>query len=291
MDVAAGHSYRRFAHSTTSLLAVSTWALTACGSNSIHFGAVAFNSSEAVVAGLAIEGYRDVGSIGPYNCTGTLIAPNKVLTAAHCVYPDGPSPFQASSFFSTLYVFAQTSTTTDINAPPLDRTSRQSISIDVLNPNWSPNDDLAIITLQSDLPGPYTILGTSIPTAGQQVNLVGFGKTETYSASGVKRQALATVINPDTAGMVSYGSTTSGSCYGDSGGPVFFEYPATELFEPDYVQVAVVQGGEGLSSGLCGIYSRAKTVSSASTWLSQFAPVTGFSGRRLRTYLIAAILF
>ncbi len=169
-------------------------------------------------------------------CSGTLIAPDVVLTAAHCIAPA-----------ANMRVYFGNSTNTF--------TAQRNVSATHVHPNWDPNfqqtrnlaNDIALLRLAS--PAPSTI--TPIPylpaaqalTQGEvgtlSLEFVGFGLTETGS-SGTKlrmNQILqnicegsswcnisipnvgVTQVPPNTFGILI--NTNGGICSGDSGGPAF----------------------------------------------------------------------
>jgi endonuclease G len=166
-----------------------------------------------------------VAVLGPQgSCTGTLIAPDVVLTAGHCAATN-PTRVIAN--------------TTNYNVSGGTTMNVKSITA---YPGWETSYDVAVIVLTQPIVG---VTPRPIGTAcsfddfhrDTQIRLVGFGLTDDAGQGNNTQlnEAMAPVIDPDCsdgAGCVASvapggefiaGGSGTDSCFGDSGGPVYLE--------------------------------------------------------------------
>jgi secreted trypsin-like serine protease len=159
------------------------------------------------------------------SCSGTLIAPDLVLTAGHC-----------AGIVPTTVV----ANTTDYAQPG---GVRVGVATTIAHPKWESTYDVALVALVEPITAVAPrALGTSCTfgdvAADTMVSIVGFGVT-TLDGTGRNTQlkeALTAVVDPMCAAgdgcntavapggeFVAGGTGTADSCFGDSGGPVYLD--------------------------------------------------------------------
>ena len=161
-------------------------------------------SVAAITNGLADTGddavVAIVSSSGVPACTGTVVAPHIVLTAAHCLVPE---VLQGGN------VVVGTAATSPSASLPIAR--------GIAHPQFDPTslaNDVAILVLAAAAPPPPIPFGTAPPAVGASVDLVGWGETAADAGDfGEKRQGTGVVAQVD-AETFGVGSTPSQPCEG-----------------------------------------------------------------------------
>lgn len=190
-------------------------------SNDVGTSELASQSENAIVGGANSSNRPTVAGIEinlpgqPKNtfCSGTLIAPTKVLTASHCVaHTSNPADYRVT--FANSY-------------SPAD-TFYNVVKIAVRLPPWALNEttiaaDVAVLTLATSPGAGAPLGGTTWP--GQPGVAVGFGRT--FSADlanttlGIKREVGVQISS--VGSMIFAGEAGHTICQGDSGGPPFVD--------------------------------------------------------------------
>lgn len=148
------------------------------------------------------------GSTSGSICTGTVIGPHTVLTAAHCV---SPAIVGAGMVYEIL-------SGTTLSLPGI---VASSVTWDMA---WNQNNlgachDFGIVHTTNVLPFPTCGLG-ALNTAAS-LRIVGYGSnTHTNTGVGTKRQATVSIVGFNSL-LVQDGTSSQQTCHGDSGGPAF----------------------------------------------------------------------
>lgn len=202
-------------------------------------------------------------------CSGTVVDPVHVVTAAHCLVDSANAP--------SIPAFVFTCSDTKVETLAASPQCYSPVASGVIHPAFDIRvglgDDIAVVTAACalDVPAkPLAAAGLTAADLGQPVRVVGYGTTSQNLASGggAKYQALSPIefLGPGTsprAGALGAGqfekSGFPGTCFGDSGGPAF--YPANDAGE-------ALVGITSYAQGPCTDYGVDTSVAHYACWLS-----------------------
>lgn len=194
---------------------------------------------------------------GSHFCGGTLIAPNKVLTAAHCI-----ADYSSSTVRNNIKVVLGNINLNSSSGTESFKIASYKISEDYSS--WTSQNDIAILTLDGAskfTPAPIN-LEANLPAVGEKTYVAGWGTTrEGGSISPVLKYTAVDVVS-NAECKKAYGSkifdgslcaytAKTDSCQGDSGGPLY-SYDGSRL-----TVVGIVSWGQGCArAGYPGVYTR-----------------------------------
>ncbi|GGK29845.1 S1 family peptidase [Salinarimonas ramus] len=175
-------------------------------------------------------------------CSGVVLAPDVVLTAAHCVTgaADHRAHWRDPAGAPILAEIAAIAVHPGYDAGAIEA-RRRSI-------------DLALVRLASPLPEAFrpATLAAETASAGQALDLLGYGVAQEGEAGrlsgGTLRRARLSVVEPygPSSILVWLSGAGAGGCHGDSGGPI----------ARDDTVVAVTSWTRGTNGAACGDISQ-----------------------------------
>jgi hypothetical protein len=228
-----------------------------------------------IVGGVPDTAFADcvaVGSPTQWCCTGTLIAPNVVVTAGHC---------DQGGCGNRIFVG------TDVDDPRHGRIVK--VRVRHTNPGYRPprdQDDIAVLVLDREVTDvePRAIATPAALRSARSVRVVGYGYTDTSGSTGYGIRRLVDVplasadkrfgCDPKTEFVAGAPFLDKDSCNGDSGGPAYVYQRGAWLLAGATSRAtasAIRPCGDG------GIYT---TVNAYRDWLAPFVGSTGTTAKK-----------
>lgn len=180
-------------------------------------------SRDKIVGGVPTSDFPEcvaVGSRQGWCCSGTLVASNVVITAAHCLPDCAERVFVGE----------------DVDLP--DDGHVVDVRRAVVHPDYPPHgpyNDLAVLVLAHDVPdvAPRRIVDPARMAEAFAVRLAGYGNTDPFGSSGYGRRRMVDVpiassdhrfgAEPTREFVAGAPFLDRDSCNGDSGGPAYVE--------------------------------------------------------------------
>lgn len=146
---------------------------------------------------------------GQFSCTGTMLTPTSVLTAAHCTTGGvrraqvaGGNDFNQVA--SVVQVFVHPGASSDNSANRI-------------------RNDLAVMRLDQPLNLPtLPIIASRSVEAGDIISILGYGLTEDKETGELRSGEMEVSSNEGDSIVAIFGDEGSNTCFGDSGGPAIY---------------------------------------------------------------------
>ena len=226
---------------------------------------------------LAVIGGRDGGPVEASTlmvlnarggvCTGIVLSPRAILTAAHCV-----------SGGTDVRVHWKDGASAPVLIPPASVTLHPGYDGEAIAARRR-SIDMALLRMAAPLPQrftPATLLDGGLPRLGSSVTLTGYGVSREGEATstGTYRSIALAAVEPYGPGRLliwaQAGKPGGGACQGDSGGPMVSD--AGEV-------VAVSSWSTGPSGRKCGLLSQGVLVAPQRGWIDKTVSAWGESAR------------
>jgi hypothetical protein len=227
-------------------------AFAACLASSASMALVGATQQDGPMAPHVVMVLASSGSGGGF-CTGVVIAPTVVLTAAHCVSTPQSTRIYFKAGEAPVFMEIAAATVHPQYRAQAPRTRERSI-------------DIALIRVTSPLPSRFKPIALDVraPGVGDAYGLSGFGVTREGhgETGGLLRWGEVTTQAPLSAILLWAQDSAGkgfGACEGDSGGPVFALDTGA--------LVAITSWSEGEGKARCGKLTQAALVAPQRAWM------------------------
>lgn len=192
-------------------------------------------------------------------CTGTLVGPRQVITAAHCLKDETPTEVRFGR-------------EPDANAELI-----VPVKWWIIHPDYDRIFDIGIVLLNEDVPSDFGYARIAKPktlAAGMTVYYAGYGSTSEENKTYTNSLAwTATKIESISAERRSFSTVIDGkgSCYGDSGGPGYVMDASNSCL----LAVGVVNTASTKGNGVCGQGDTSFDMTQATGWIGDSFKILG----------------
>lgn len=176
--------------------------------------------------------YAQTGSQGGAICSGEVVSPHMVLTAAHCV---DPAVLKTTSAMFAIFLGSNINDQAQAN----DNSNWLDVASTAFDSQFDVNSlqnghDIGEVTTTTVIPRallPIHQTPLSQNDVGKALRLVGFGissGTDTAGSTAGTRRTVGTTVEGVGSNLLYYGDSQHNTCEGDSGGPAFMTINGVE---------------------------------------------------------------
>lgn len=164
-----------------------------------------------------------VGPIGTHMCTGTLVLPDLIITAAHCTRPN------SKEFIAVVYGYEDPAMAPTEKHLAVYETKRNPDYLPIWGFDPGPAHDISIVVLEKPIKNSFTspVLPPShfdVIQNGNEVEIVGYGRSSLEDPQGgVLHAAITNIVKNNNYELQLGDENAPNACHGDSGGPAYVD--------------------------------------------------------------------